>query len=360
MLWTRREVGKLALSALPAVYTVRRARAEDNVAANGTEFGGVNVGIIAPYALRGVAENIDDIVQAIAELRLHHVELQAEPVEAFAGAPARRRGPRPDRRRRGPRSEGEESADARTARGEAERPRGAGRRRGRGRAPLTSEEIAARRAAGEEMRNWRLSQPMDKFAEVKQKFQDADIAIDIVKFGLGPDMADEEIDYCFQVAKTLGCGAITCEPPVSETRRIGKFAEKHRIRVGYHNHSDATSVESFCRPGAWEQAFFYSNWNCANVDVGHFCAGNSMSPVEFIRMYHDRITNLHLKDRKFDQGPNMPWGEGNTPLTEILQLLKREQYRFMATIELEYPVPEGSDVMTELKKCVEFCRSALA
>ena len=201
---------------------------------------------------------------------------------------------------------------------------------------------------------------MSKFEELRKKYNDAGVSIDIVKFGLGSVMTDDEVDYCFQVAKALGCKAITCEPPVSETKRLGQFAEKHKIRLGYHNHSNATGVESFCRPGAWEQAFFYSDWNGANVDIGHFCAGNSMSPADFIRSYHKRITNLHLKDRKFEQGPNMPWGEGDTPIRQILQIMKAEKYPFMATIELEYPVPEGSDVMAELAKCVAYCKEALS
>jgi hypothetical protein len=131
-------------------------------------------------------------------------------------------------------------------------------------------------AAGAPLREWRLAQPMDKFEEIKKKYDDAGVSIDIVKFGLGPGMTDDEVDYCFRVAKALGCRAITCEPPVSETRRLGAIAEKHEIRLGFHNHADATGVESFCRPGSWEQAFFYSDWNGANVDIGHFCAGNSV------------------------------------------------------------------------------------
>lgn len=353
MLYSRRELGKMAVAALPLTQLLKTSHlAAAQAAKPNSDFGGVQVGIIAPYALRGVAESVDEIVAAIAELGLSHVELQAEPVEAFAGAPARRRGPG------GPPPSPPRDAAPSAPGGQAPppgRPPGPPRR-----GPLTPEELAQRRAAGEEMRAWRLSQPMDKFAEVRAKFQNAGVAIDIVKFGLGPEMTDEEVEYCFRVAKTLGCQAITSEPPVSETKRLGKLAEKHQIRLGFHNHADAAGVESFCRPGAWEQAFFYSEWNNANVDVGHFCAGNSVSPVDFLRMYPERITNLHLKDRKFDQGPNMAWGEGDTPLKEILQLMKHEQYKFMATIELEYPVPEGSDVMAELRKCVAFCRDALA
>jgi sugar phosphate isomerase/epimerase len=383
---TRRDFGTLALGALPAAHLLASAlqvRGQEVTAKPSSNFAGVNVGIIAPYAFRGSAGNVDDILSAMLKLGLSSVEMQSEPVEAYAGAPARGRGgPGGRRGRRGGGRRGEGGPGEPTpARGQAnaqaagqaggaqpaQRPaEGAEARRGdgpqrRGRdAPPTPEELAARRAAGEDMRKWRLSQSMSKYEELRKKYNDAGVSIDIVKFGLGSAMTDDEVDYCFQVAKALGCKAITCEPPVSETKRLGQFAEKHQIRLGFHNHSNATSVESFCRPGAWEQAFFYSDWNGANVDIGHFCAGNSMSPADFIRSYHDRITNLHLKDRKFNQGPNMPWGEGDTPIRQILQIMKAEKYRFMATIELEYPVPEGSDVMTELAKCVAFCKEALA
>ncbi|MEX2140080.1 MAG: sugar phosphate isomerase/epimerase [Pirellulales bacterium] len=376
-LLTRREFGTLALAAFPAVHLLGsglQTRGQEQAAKPNSNFGGVNVGIIAPYAFRGTAGNVDDILSAMLKLGLSSVEMQAEPVEAYAGAPARGRGGG-GRGRRGGRGRGGETGRAGdqgvTAQAEGAQPpqrqaegaegrRGDGApRRGRG-APPTTEELAARRAAGEEMRKWRLSQSMSKYEELRKKYNDAGVSIDIVKFGLGSAMTDDEVDYCFQVAKALGCEAITCEPPVSETKRLGTFAEKHQIRLGFHNHSNATSVESFCRPGAWEQAFFYSDWNGANVDIGHFCAGNSMSPADFIRSYHNRITNLHLKDRKFNQGPNMPWGEGDTPIREVLQMMKREKYPFMATIELEYPVPEGSEVMTELAKCVQFCKEALA
>jgi sugar phosphate isomerase/epimerase len=391
-LLTRREFGTLALGALPAAHLLAGAlkvRGQEAAAKPNSVFGGVNVGIIAPYAFRGTAGNVDDILSAMLKLGLSAVEMQAEPVEAYAGAPFRGRGGRGGGRGRrggrrgeggggeaggaqsrgvpateqgGAQAQGAQRQEGEGRRGEgSEGRRGEGRGRGgRGGAPPTPEQIAARRAAGEEMRKWRLSQSMSKYEELRNKYNDAGVSIDIVKFGLGSAMTDDEVDYCFQVAKALGCKAITCEPPVSETKRLGQFAAKHKIRLGYHNHSNATGVESFCRPGAWEQAFFYSDWNGANVDIGHFCAGNSMSPADFIRSYHDRITNLHLKDRKFDQGPNMPWGEGDTPIRQILQIMKAEKYPFMATIELEYPVPEGSDVMAELAKCVAYCKEALA
>jgi sugar phosphate isomerase/epimerase len=56
----------------------------------------------------------------------------------------------------------------------------------------------------------------------------------------------------------------------------------------------------------------------------------------------------------------MPWGQGETPLKAILQTMKKQKYKFPASIEFEYNTPEGSDVLTEVKKCVQFCRDALA
>jgi sugar phosphate isomerase/epimerase len=82
--------------------------------------------------------------------------------------------------------------------------------------------------------------------------------------------------------------------------------------------------------------------------------------VAFLKEHHDRITNLHLKDKKKDHGPNMIWGEGDTPIQAVLQLLAREKYGFPANIELEYRVPEGSDRTAEVKRCFEYCKKVLA
>jgi hypothetical protein len=40
--------------------------------------------------------------------------------------------------------------------------------------------------------------------------------------------------------------------------------------------------------------------------------------------------------------------------------MKRNKYKFPARIEFEYQTPEGSDVITEIKKCVQYCKETLA
>ena len=312
---TRRQFAQTALAALPAASAFARPKSSD--------FGGVEVGIIAPYAFRGTADDADVILDKIVKLGLHHVELQSPPAEKYAGAPQ----PPP----RGPR--GQEPTQA---------------------------QLDARKAYGEAITEWRISAPMDKFVELRKKYDKAGVEIQIVKFGMGADTPDEELDYYFKVAKALKCRAITSEPPLSTVPRLAKFAEKHKIMLAFHGHSNMTDAEKFAAPASWEKAFTSSKYIGANIDIGHFTAGNSKSPADFITKYHDRIPAIHLKDRKVDQGPNMPWGEGDTQITEILQLIQREKWDIMPTIELEYPVPDGSNVMAELEKCVTYCKKALA
>ncbi|MCL4794747.1 MAG: hypothetical protein KJZ84_09295 [Bryobacteraceae bacterium] len=113
----------------------------------------------------------------------------------------------------------------------------------------------------------------------------------------------------------------------------------------------------FATPESFELALSLSKYIGANLDVGHYFAAG-YDPVEWMRRNHKRITNIDLCDRKARQGAQMPWGEGDTPLHEILLLMKRERYPFPATIQYEYK--GTSDSFTEVKRCFEFCRRALA
>jgi sugar phosphate isomerase/epimerase len=320
-MYTRRDFAKIALAALPA----SRLLAKPN-----SVFGGVQIGVIAPYSFREMGN--DDarvLLENIVSLELSAVEMQSPPIEAFAGAP------------QGPARPG-------------------GRGRGQGRREPTPQEAAERRAAAEALRKWRLSVSMDKFKEFRKLYADAGVAAPIIKFGLGPNMGADETEYCFEVAKAMGVRGMTCEPPLSDTKRLGEIAAKHQVMLYYHGHARVDDPEAFAKPESWETAFSYSKFNGVNIDVGHFTAGNSKSPAEFISKHHGRIANLHLKDRKVDQGDNMPWGDGDTDIAGVLKMLQREKWDIMGTIELEYPVPDGSDVMSEIGKCLAYCRKALS
>ncbi|MBN9662511.1 MAG: sugar phosphate isomerase/epimerase [Acidobacteria bacterium] len=340
---TRRELGVLGLGALS------RGRAFAAAKPN-SKFGGVQVGANVPYIFRGLPGGADDILKYCLDptISLSALELRSRPVEDSLGAPAPAGRP------------GFGGGAPGGGRGAA--PGGApnGAPPPGGRAPLTPEQQAERKAATEALRKWRLSQSMSGFRDFRRKYEDAGVLIQIVKFDGVDGFSDDELDYAFQLARELGAQAISCEIPVSTTKRMGAFAGKHKMMVGYHGHGNLTDPEAFGRLESWEQAFSYSKYNGANVDIGHFFAANGFSPAQWIQKNHARVTHVHLKDRKAHNGPNMPWGEGDTPLKEILQMMKAEKYTFQATIEMEHPVPQGSSTLAELAKCVEYCRSVLA
>jgi sugar phosphate isomerase/epimerase len=179
---------------------------------------------------------------------------------------------------------------------------------------------------------------------------------------LSPNMSDEEFEYVFNVAEALGCTHTTLELPAGDNaaaqlKRIGDFAMKKKIYAAYHTHLQGSMT-------AFDQAFALSKGNMANVDLGHWVAGGNQggTPMDFLMKHHDRVSSFHLKDRTTPEhcGLNLPWGTGETPIKQILQLVSKSKWKIPASIELEYNVPEGSDAVKETKKCVEFCRAALA
>ena len=137
--------------------------------------------------------------------------------------------------------------------------------------------------------------------------------------------------------------------------RVAPFADKHQIWVGFHSHTNnLPEMDKF------DSILDLGQYIGFNLDIGHYVAGTKgKSPIPVLEKYHARITNLHLKDRTADGG-NVPWGQGQTPIKEVLQLMKKEKWTFPAEIELEYKIPEGSTAVAEVKKCVQYCREALA
>src|SRR3954454_18792086 len=192
-----------------------------------------------------------------------------------------------------------------------------------------------------------------KCRELRKLFNDAGVNIHIHKTPFGK--SDEEVDFNFEIAKALGCVAITTERNEELAKRVAPFAEKHKIYVAFHNHEKNVPVMDKPDP-----ILDIGKYIALNLDVGHYFAGTKgQSPVPVIEKYHDRIFSLHLKDRTAE-GRNLSWGKGQTPLKEVLQLLKKEKWPIYADIEVEYPIPKDSDPTKEVAICLQYCREALA
>ncbi len=269
-------------------------------------FNGVHIGCIT-YSYRGGINSAEDTLKALIQDGLSEVELMGGPIQSYAGLSG-----------------------------------GGARGRKEGPAEQPAKPTDAQRQG-----------QLAKCQELRKMYNDAGVNIHLHKIDFG--QSDEEIDFNFQVAKALGCVGITAERSEALAKKLAPFANKHKIWVAFHNHTNNYPVMDKADP-----ILAYGPYIGFNFDVGHYFAGTKgLSPIPVIEKYHDRIVSLHMKDRTADGG-NLPWGQGKTPIKEILQLMRKEKWTFPADIELEYAIPQGSNSVAEVAKCVQYCKDALA
>jgi len=313
---TRRDFAKIATATAAALPLAAQQGGRRTIAKPNSRYAGVQVGIIS-YSLREMAAL--DILPAIAKLGINEVELMSNHAEAIVGAPA---------------------APPRAAAGAPPNP--------------AQEKYRQDTAA------WRSSaETMNKYHDLRKQFDDAGINLGILCYNMNGNIADEEIDYAFRMAQALGVRSISSSSTVTIAKRVAAFADKYKTIWAGHGHDDVNDPEQFAKPETFEKIMSFSPYIAVNLDVGHFTAAG-YDPVSFIRRYHDKITNLHLKDRTRNpaggRGGNLRWGDGETPIREVLQLLRREQYGFPANIEYEY---QGTDPVIEVAKCLQYAKDAL-
>jgi sugar phosphate isomerase/epimerase len=298
-MYSRRDFGKLAIAGLPLSMALWQ----------GSKVNGVRIGVQS-YSFRTLS--LDDAIKAMKDIGIPECELFSGHVEPRpAGAPAP----------------------------------GGGR-------PSPEAMEAMRKAT----REWRLTTSLDHFKDVKKKFDQAGIKLQAYNYSFNDSFTDEEIDRGFLMAKALGAKFITASSTLTSAKKVAPFADKHKMIVAMHGHSNLTNPNEFAKPESFEQAMAMSKYFAVNLDIGHYFAAG-YDPIAFIEKHHAHITNLHLKDRKKDNGPNTPWGEGDTPIKQVLQLLKQKKYDIPANIEYEY---RGEDAVAEVRKCFQFCKDALA
>jgi sugar phosphate isomerase/epimerase len=347
MEFTRRDLGKIALASVPLGRAFGANKMIDS------KIDGVQIGAIT-YSFNLIASpDPQAIIKAYVEIGLGECELMSNHCEALAGAPPM---PTFGRGGRGRGAGPGGGAPGAAASGQPAAQRG----QGGGRAPLTPEQQAERQAAIDKVAAWRASTTPETWKAVTKKFNDAGVAVALLCYNMQDAMKDEDIEYGFRMAKGLGAKAISTSTTLTMAKRIAPLADKHKMMVGYHGHDQTNDPNQTATLESYDTLMAYGKYNGINLDIGHFTAAN-YDAVAFIKLHHAKITNLHIKDRKKNHGPNVAvWGTGDTPIKDVMQLLKKEKYPFPANMELEYPVPEGSDIVAEGKKCFAYVKSCLA
>ena len=287
-----------------------------------SKYGGVQIGAIT-YSFRSIRE-VDEVLQACVDAGLSSVELMGTGIEAYLGAPenpvSRREMRKPDE--------------------------------------LSDEKKAELKIYLEDIKTWRYSEEtMNKYAALKKKFNDAGVNIHIYKWEAGK--SDEELDYSFKVAKALGAIGITTEIGEEACKTVGAAAERAGMVAIFHNHMQY-GKEDF----DVDALLALSPANRLNFDIGHYWGSTGKNPADFIAKYHEQIASIHLKDKtgkghEVKENENRPWGEGDTPIAEVLLLIKEKGWPIYCDIELEYKIPEGSDPVKEVAICREYSKMIL-
>lgn len=295
-----------------------------NLGKPNSKFGGIQIGAIT-YSFRSMPTDAESVIRYCLDAGISAIEMMGTTGEAFAGAPGVTTDPMKPFTP-GPRPE------------------------------PTQEQIAERKARAEAIASWRASVSMDKFEQLGKLFKKSGISI----YAFKPDAfsernSDTEVHYGMKAARALGATHVTVELPSdpAQSLRLANIGAQYKMHVAYHGHLQQT-------PTCWDVALGQSPYNMMNCDLGHYTAAG-YDAVALIKAKHDHIASAHLKDRKNKDngGDNMPWGEGDTPLTGILTTMKENKYPFPGTIELEYDIPEGSDAVKEVAKCVDYCKKIL-
>jgi len=286
-----------------------------------SNYGGVQIGTIT-YSFRTISE-IDAVIQACMDAGMSSVELMGTGIETYLGAPET---PLPRRKMRSKN--------------------------------LTDEENELVAKYMEEIKIWRYEEgTMEGYAQLRKKFNDAGVDIHIYKWIAG--MSDEDLDYSFKVAKTLGAIGITAEVGEENCTKIGAAAERAGMVAIFHNHYQYAKEDFDV-----DALLAMSPANRLNFDIGHYYGSTGKDPVAFIEKYHDQITSIHVKDKtgvdnESEKNANQVFGQGETPIAEVLQLIQKNQWPIYCDIELEYKIKPWSDPVKEVKICREYCRQIL-
>lgn len=299
---------------------------------------GVQIGCIT-YSFRSMPDqSAEATLKYVVDSGISSIELMGDPAESFAGMPA----PTFNRMRvfqlGGKQRRGESLTEDETKE--------------------LSDLQAQSAAYAKSVAEWRANADMKKFEQVRKMYKDAGVTIYAFKpSAFGRNNSDLEVAYGMKAAKALGASHVTLEHPSDDeqTMRLGKLGEQNGMAVGYHGHEQETFT-------FWDTAIAQSPKNGLNLDAGHYIAAGHTDLIPLIEKHHTRILSMHTKDRRTPANGkgNVAWGTGDTPIGEILTLMKKNKYKFPATIELEYQVPDSSDAVKEVQKCLEFCRKALA
>ncbi len=211
--------------------------------------------------------------------------------------------------------------------------------------------------AREKLRSWRVTTPADYYRKIKKEFDDAGITIFTYYVGFNETYSDTEFDATFEAANILGAKGCVGSYGLDVAHRLVPFPAKHAMFLGLHNHDNLSDPDAFSNEASFDKGLAYSPDFKATLDVRHFTAGNG-DCLGFLERHHERVSSVHLGDRRKNNGRSTPFGEGDAPIIQILRMIRNNQWPIVVLLEFEHgTLRTGTD---EVQLMFDYCKRALA
>ena len=212
-------------------------------------------------------------------------------------------------------------------------------------------------AAREMLREWRVKTPKSYYEGIRKEFNDEGVTIFAYWTGINETYTDAEIHATFEAAKTLGCRGVTGSQGLAMSAKLIPYMKEHGIFMGLHNHDNLSDPDALSNEASFERGFALSPQFRATLDLRHFTAGNGDS-VGFLERHHDRVSSVHVGDRRRNNGRSTPFGEGDAPIIEVLRLIRDNKWPIVALLEFEHGTLRKE--VEEVQLMFDYCKRALA
>ena len=210
--------------------------------------------------------------------------------------------------------------------------------------------------ARERLRSWRLSRPGDHYAAVKREFDDAGITIFSYYVNINDSFTDAEIDAVFEGASMLGARGCVGSQGLRVSERLATFPGRHEMFLGIHNHDNLSDPDAFATESSFEKGLAFSADVKATLDTRHYTAANG-DCLAFLARHHDRVSSVHLGDRRKNNGRSTPFGEGDAPIIEVLRMIRDNAWPIVAFLEFEHGTLRPQ--VQEVQLMFDYCKRAV-
>jgi sugar phosphate isomerase/epimerase len=220
---------------------------------------------------------------------------------------------------------------------------------------LPPDAAAARAAAQQELAQWRASVPLGFYADVRRKFNAA--GVDIHAISLFPSTAPEQFARTMDIAEALGAQLVATTADLKGLQGFVDLTAKRALTVGIQGRPDmsVTNPDVVAKPDQYAAAAGLSRNYKVILDVGD-ATGRGWDTLSFVREHADTIGLIYLKDRRRDY-TSVPFGEGDTPIREIVRLIRDKNYPIRCYVDCDYPTEDRAG---DIRRSLEFIKAALA